>query len=162
MSVGWIPVDGYEGFYEIHPKGLIRSLTRMIVYKNGRKAIHKGRIRKPSVSEYNLMALSKDGKTKMFKLSRLVATHFLPNKNNHPVVNHIDGNKHNDNVQNLEWCTYSDNNLHAFENGLNKKKHGTPGIFYEKRREKWAAYLYRENKNIFVGRFDTKEEAEDA
>lgn len=58
---------------------------------------------------YHYFRLSKNGKKKMFYAHRLVAEAFLPNPNNLPVVNHIDGNKLNNNVANLEWTTYSDN-----------------------------------------------------
>ena len=55
-------------------------------------------------------------------LHRLVAEVFLPNPNNLEIVNHIDGNKHNDEVWNLEWCDRSYNQIHAYKNGLQKKK----------------------------------------
>lgn len=55
-----------------------------------------------------------------FKVSRLVATYFVENNYNKPVVNHIDGNKLNDDYTNLEWCTIQENTIHAFNNGLIK------------------------------------------
>ena len=62
------------------------------------------------------------GKRKDYKASRLVAQAFILNPDNLPVVNHIDGDKTNNDVKNLEWCTYSYNNIHAFKTGLT-----TPG-----------------------------------
>jgi hypothetical protein len=53
-----------------------------------------------------------------FRANRLVAEYFLPNPNDLPVVNHIDGDKLNNNVFNLEWVSYSDNNRHAYDTGL--------------------------------------------
>ena len=82
----------------------------------------------------------------------------LPNEKR-KIVNHIDGNKHNDFYKNLEWCSYSENALHAFKNNLNHSINSIPGIFFEERRQKWVAYLYRDNKNIFVGRYESQEEA---
>jgi hypothetical protein len=66
---------------------------------------------KGSIGEhgYKYYRLSKNGKKKMFYAHRLVAEHFLPNPNNLPVVNHIDGNKLNNSVTNLEWVSYSEN-----------------------------------------------------
>ena len=62
--------------------------------------------------------LYKNGKEKLFRVHRLVAMAFLPNPNNLPQVNHKDGNKQNNSVDNLEWCEQSDNMKHAYKNGL--------------------------------------------
>ena len=65
---------------------------------------------------------SKTNKRKDYRTHRLVAEYFIENFNNLPVVNHIDGNKANNHVDNLEWCSYTDNNLHAYRSGLNHSK----------------------------------------
>lgn len=70
---------------------------------------------------YKEIALQMNGKNKMIRVNRLIAETFIPNPNNLPQVNHIDGNKTNNDVSNLEWCTCSYNIRHAFENGLYKK-----------------------------------------
>ncbi len=155
----WKQIKGYEGLYEISNHGRVRSMDRVVTYSNGNKVNYKGKIRKASCSEYRLIALSKKGKVKMFKISRLVANHFIPKKVGKNIVNHMDGNKYNDHFLNLEWCTYSENTLHAFDTGLNKSKNKVPGVFFQTSRKKWASYLYRDGKNIFIGRFKTKEEA---
>lgn len=69
---------------------------------------------------YMQATLHSNGKGKNFKVHRLVAMMFLDNENNLPYVNHKDGNKKNNSVDNLEWCTPRQNNLHAVENGLVK------------------------------------------
>ena len=51
-----------------------------------------------------------------------MAEYFIDNPNNYPIVNHIDGNKANNHIENLEWCTHSQNNIHAYKNGLNRSK----------------------------------------
>jgi hypothetical protein len=155
----WKDIKGYEGLYQISSMGNIRSLDRVVTCINGREANYKGKSRKPSILEYRIISLSKGNKVAMKKISRLVALHFLSNPDNKKLVNHKDGNKHNDNFMNLEWCSYSENSIHSFEKGLSLKKNKVSGVFYEKRRNKWAAYLYRNSKNIFIGRFKTEEEA---
>lgn len=64
-----------------------------------------------------------NGKTKQFRVHRLVALAFIANPDCHPIVNHIDGDKNNNRADNLEWCTYSYNTLHAYKNGLITKNH---------------------------------------
>lgn len=155
----WKDIKGYEGLYQISNYGEVRSLDRTVVYCNGKKARYKSKIRKASNSDYRLIALSKKGNVKVYKISRLVALHFIPKIKGKNIVNHKDGNKYNDYVNNLEWCTYSENIIHAIDNNLKPKKNKVSGVFYEKRRGKWASYLYRNNKNIFIGRFDNYEDA---
>lgn len=70
---------------------------------------------------YLFVSLYKENKVKQLYVHRLVALYFIPNPNNFETVNHIDGNKENNHVQNLEWCTLTDNIRHAFRTGLNKK-----------------------------------------
>lgn len=110
----WKPIKGYEGLYEISSYGRIKSLRRTIICKNG---VHKtigGRIMSiPKCSnQYRFIALSKYGKVKQYLLHRLVAQHFIGER---PLeINHIDGNKDNNCVENLEYVTHSENQLHAF------------------------------------------------
>lgn len=70
------------------------------------------------LGEYKSVTLCEDGIRKEKTIHRLIALAFIPNPNEYPVVNHIDGNKHNNSVSNLEWCTYKDNVKHAMETGL--------------------------------------------
>lgn len=67
---------------------------------------------------YKVVGLWKDNKPTAKTVHRLVALAFIPNPENKPCVNHIDGNKQNNHVSNLEWMTYSENTIHSFENGL--------------------------------------------
>ena len=61
-------------------------------------------------------------------LHRLIAEAFIPNPNNLPIINHIDGNKLNNSIENLEWCTHSQNTLHAYETGLTVGKKCAPAL----------------------------------
>lgn len=74
---------------------------------------------------YKVYRLSKNNVKEGFYAHRLVAENFLENPDNLPIVNHKDGNKLNNNVNNLEWSTYSDNSIHAHENGLISKRRPT-------------------------------------
>ena len=112
--------------YIISNKGFVISLVREFHLLNIRRDKH-------GYTHYYIRDLS-TGKRKDFKGHRLVAEHFIDNPNNYPIVNHIDGNKANNHIENLEWCTHSQNNIHAYKNGLNrsKKKQCTiNGIDYE-------------------------------
>lgn len=95
-------IKGYEGLYEIFPNGrIINSRTGWEI---------KGNINSYG---YRVVRLSKDRKSKDYKLHQLLAQTFIPNPNNYRCVNHIDGNKLNNSLDNLEWCTHGQNTLHA-------------------------------------------------
>ena len=86
------------------------------------KCINKktGYIKKTFISNtgYKRVSLWNNGKQQKFSIHRLVATKYIPNPNNYPLVNHKDGNKLNNNVDNLEWCDLSYNTKHAYKHNL--------------------------------------------
>lgn len=103
----WKDVVGYEGIYQVSNLGRVKSLPR-----NG--TIKQERILKPHrVQGYLLAELFNRGAHKGKRIHRLVAEAFIPNPDNKREVNHIDGDKHNNRVENLEWVTSSENQLHA-------------------------------------------------
>lgn len=101
ISEIWLPIAGYEGIYEVSDLGRVRSLK-----------FGKSKILIPGKTGcgYLFVILCKDSKGKCMTVHRLVASAFIPNPLNLPQVNHIDENKLNNNVTNLEWCTASYNN----------------------------------------------------
>lgn len=118
----WKPVVGYEGYYEVSNYGTIRSLDRQItILKEGiapQVFIKPGRRLSPGVVSGYLRVVLKHADFKLNLLvHRLVAIAFIPNPENKPQVNHIDGNKKNNTLQNLEWCTAKENTLHATQIG---------------------------------------------
>ena len=98
----WRPVKNFGGLYEISNLGRVRGLNR--IKPNGRR--QKGMIRKSHLTPdgYVIVGLSKNGKSYTGKVHRMVATAFLDNPNNLKEINHIDEDKTNNNVNNLEWC----------------------------------------------------------
>lgn len=100
MSEIWKDIDGFEGLYQISSKGNIRSqltgkwIQRKLTNKKG---------------DYLRVVLVSKNKRKSISIHRLVANAFIPNPNNLPCINHIDMNKQNNSVENLEWCTYKHN-----------------------------------------------------
>lgn len=123
----WKDIDGFEGMYQVSDQGKVRSVERTVKMKRGGKEYdmhHKGRVLRATVSKdgYEAVQLTKDSKPYTFKVHRLVARAFLHNPDNLPEVNHRDGNKTNNTVSNLEWCTRSHNIKHAFERGLIDKQ----------------------------------------
>lgn len=108
----WKPVVGYEDYYEVSNDGEVKSLARK---QNGINRFSKERILKLSnVNKYRYVGLRKDGVQKMERVHRLVASAFIPNPHNKPFVNHLDGNKSNNNVNNLAWSTNKENQLHSY------------------------------------------------
>jgi hypothetical protein len=108
----WLPVKGYEGIYEVSSLGSIVSTAgRYFGCRIGSKGVTKQ-------DRYIKVYLTKNRKSTWFKVHRLVADHFIPNPENKPEVNHIDGDRANNSVDNLEWCTRSENMQHAQDNNL--------------------------------------------
>ena len=108
----------YSNFYEVSNYGRIKSLG--IYHGRTNNFFEKPHILKGNINKcgYILYALSKFGKTEYFTSHRIVASTFIFNLHNLPQVNHKDGNKLNNCVENLEWCSISENIKHAFDNGL--------------------------------------------
>jgi hypothetical protein len=145
----WKDISDYEGLYQASSLGRIRSLDRYKITKNryGKiKAKIKGIFLKPSINHdgYYEIVLSKNGKSKMFRLHRVIAKTFLDNLENKPQVNHIDGNKLNNNINNLEWCTCKENINHAWENGLSYISDKHKMAISKSVTARWEKY--RENK----------------
>ena len=119
----WRPIKGYEGYYEVSNSGEIKSLERTIIV-SGRSRKLKEKILKPKINNdgYVHIQFSRNGCYSTFTVHRLVAEAFLEIPDDKVFVNHINGNKLDNNVQNLEWVTRSENMQHAFKLGLCSKR----------------------------------------
>ncbi len=120
----WKPIGGYAGRYEISNYGRVKTLGRFIS-KNSRRGkkylyFRKGRVLKQNYSAclYPRVTVWRKPLSKTMLVHRIVAEHFIPNPENKLCINHKDGNKLNNNVGNLEWCSYSENSYHAYKSGL--------------------------------------------
>lgn len=115
----WKPVDGYDGLYEVSNYGNVKSLHKIIDKgKFGIVEFPEKILKMVMRGLYRAVTLYKNKKATMHSVHRLVATAFILNPDNKKQVNHIDGNKLNNNVANLEWCTPHENTHHAIKNGL--------------------------------------------
>lgn len=132
----WLPVVGYEGYYEVSNNGRVKSLRHPIYRGEKIHCYTKSRILKMSktTTGYWKVELSKKGvKRKSFKVHRLVGAAFIKNTENKPNINHIDGNPLNNKVENLEWCTQSENMYHAYQiNAMKSKLYGNEERIKEK------------------------------
>lgn len=132
----WKDIENYEGIYQISSLGRVRSLERIAngSCRNGGKYTVKGRVLKNSTGGENnnreYIHIRVNGEKRSFSIPRLVAIAFIPNLENKPEVNHIDGNTLNNRVENLEWVTKSENEIHAYK--LNLKKPSNKGRTLEK------------------------------
>ena len=111
----WKDCVGYEGKYQVSNLGNVRSISN-------NKGTYQERLlsqRQTPTSNYLYVSFTIKGMTKQHSVHRLVAKAFIANPSNKATVNHIDGNKLNNNVCNLEWNTYSENIKHAYSIGLN-------------------------------------------
>ena len=148
MEEIWKWIDGYENMYQVSNLGRVRSVDRYVyceVSPNKLQHIY-GKVLKQGTNHkgYPIVYLSKDGKQKTITVHRLVALTFIENPLNLPQVNHIDGDKTNNNVSNLEWCDNSYNQIHAHKTGLFPKYEDTVG---------WG----RPARPVAMLDFDTKE-----
>ena len=113
MKEIWKDIEGYEGIYQVSNKGRVKSLKRKICSNSNNhkyNTLSEKLLKLSGGGKYIQVILCKDGKTSAKLVHRLVAQAFIPNPNNYPVINHKDENKKNNDVRNLEWCTYKYNN----------------------------------------------------
>jgi hypothetical protein len=119
MEEIWKSIPEFEGYYEASTLGRIRSIERVVKSGRGFRTV-PSTILKPSLGQwgYEQVSLCMNNKHQTKRVNRLIALTFIPNPNNLPQVNHKDGVKTNNCVDNLEWCDGSYNMKHCFDNKL--------------------------------------------
>jgi hypothetical protein len=120
----WKKVVGFENQYEISNIGNLRSIDRLVDHYRGGKRLYKGTIKNSRLNDkgYFRCNLKNNGKRFDFTVHRLVAEAFLDKPIGKDIINHINGIKTDNRVENLEWCTQSENIVHAVKERLIKTK----------------------------------------
>lgn len=139
----WIKIEGYDDYFISNEGRVMNTKYNKIKYlKPGRN--QKG---------YLHVSLCKNNKGKTHTIHRLVAEAFIDNPNNYPQIDHIDGNRANNDISNLRWVTNQ-------QNCFNQKD--VRGYSWDKNRDKWKAAIMLDGKLFHLGRFNTEEEAREA
>lgn len=163
----WKDIKDYEGLYQVSNLGNVKSLSRVTINKKSNLknaasyCVIRERILKTTNNRgYNMIALCKNGTIRYFKNHRLVATMFIGYIPKSMVVNHKNGIKTDNRVENLEIVTNHENVTH----GVNKMKTSSKysGVSWNKSKQKWIAYTYINRKHIHIGYFNTEIEASKA
>lgn len=113
----WKDIKGYEGIYEVSSHGNVRNKRTGYIMK-----------KRHTFDGYVKVTLTVNYKAKDYRVHRLVAENFIPNTNNKETVNHIDGNKDNNHVNNLEWSNRHEQLAHAYNLGLKKSLKGCSNV----------------------------------
>jgi hypothetical protein len=155
MTEIWKAIPGYEGLYEVSDQGRVRGLSRRVETRN-----RWGQIMLKTVvgtllagsrnkKGYRQIHLCKEGVYTTFRLSRLVAKAFIPNPENKPQVNHLDGDLKNNAISNLEWATNDENQRHSWAH-LNRQQSGPekrPVIASNKKETRYYPFIHAAAKD---------------
>jgi NUMOD4 motif/HNH endonuclease/AP2 domain len=153
----WRDIPGFEGHYKASSLGRIKSLDRVVVYSTGQVVPYKGRIMNPSINHqgYYRVHLSKQQERKVYAVHTLIAQSFFGNFEN-LTVDHIDGNKLNNKIENLQLITINEN---ASKGKGENRSSDYIGVSWHKQCKKWIANICIKGKNVYLGAFDDEFEA---
>lgn len=127
MREAWVAIYGYEGIAEVSSLGNVRTLDRVL--RSGQRRYGREMAKVPDKDGYLKVGLNKNHKQVRFMVHRLVASAFLPEDAGKRFVNHKNGIKHDNRLENLEWCTAKENSQHAVKTGLKTRSPNTyPGL----------------------------------
>lgn len=156
----WKDIEGYKGVYKISNKGRVLSLERMVFNKlTGNYNSKKERIlRDKGTDGYPQVKLCNNGKEKTYKVHRLVAKAFIPLKEGKRIINHKNGDRSDNRVENLEWCSSWENSIHASLNS-DKRTSKYPGVSINRSTMRWKAQIRINGKNTHLGYFKNEFDA---
>lgn len=143
-----LQIDGRDTNYEVSNKGNVRNTLKDFVLKQGTR------------NEYRQVTLSVRNIKERHKVHRLVAIVFLPNPYDKPFVDHIDGTRSNNNVENLRWATNSENQINTKLSPKNTS--GVRGVSWDKQDKIWRASIKVDGITINIGRYHNIEDAQAA
>lgn len=150
----WKDITGYEGRYLISSLGRIKSNDRYINCTHNAKRKIKGKMINPYVSGVGYYMAYVQGK--YLYIHRLMAIAFIKNPQNRKEVNHIDGNKLNNNLKNLEWVSKRENLVHYHSNNRSMPT----GVYHEGKT--YRSRIYVNGKLLTIGRFNSISDAHNA
>jgi hypothetical protein len=156
----WIDILGFDGIYQVSNLGRIKSLKRYVEHPRHGSLLIKERIKKFGVDKkrgYNI-TLSYGGINKTRLAHKIVAESFIKNPFNFNCVRHIDGNKKNNRVENLEWFTLIDSSIIA--NKKIKKTSNNNGVYYDKSKDRWRATFNKKSLGTFKTEIEAVKERE--
>lgn len=163
MKEVWKDIKGYEGLYQVSNFGRVKRLDRFRKHWKGGLSLYKECFLKGTLNNngYLNVKLYKCGLKKTISIHRLVALSFILNKNELKEVNHIDCNKINNTVSNLEWVTKRENQTHRYNNSNTTT--GITGVRYcSWTANPWLSEIRINNKTIYLGTFKNRKEAHNA
>lgn len=151
MMEVWKDITEFQGMYQVSSLGRIKSfrgkterILQLTISKRG----------------YYVVGLWRNQKNRLCTIHRLVALHFIDNPGNKREVNHIDSNKLNNSVSNLEWATPKENSYHAINSEKSRKFFHKRGAY--KSGNSWSSQIRLDNKFFYLGSFKTKDDAQQA
>lgn len=125
MEEIWKDIVGFERMYQVSNLGRVKSMGKIIYKSNGVRQTFSERILKPGRGSHGYygVALYNKGMGETHLIHRLIADAFIPNPDNKPMINHIDSDKTNNSISNLEWVNGKENSNHASVRGRMRRNH---------------------------------------